>query len=576
MKNSLSRIIRATLLLSFLLPAAACSDKDEPSPAGPLPVVTFPDYAGGVYGVKIGKSLNITPVIIDAENPSYAWVIDGKVVSTELSYTFTAASAGTYYLTFRLFSNNGDVQEEIKVMVMEKMPPVVSLPVDDKGVIALWVGREMEVTPQVKYAEGAVYAWTLDDNPVGTAKTYTLKATEPAERKLVLTVTNEDGQTRAEATVRMTEAPNIVAAFASETIAVPSGRSICLSPCVDYATAATVYRWEVDGQPQTAADKPYFAFTPTETAGHTVTVSATENGKTASASVKVIVGPAEGTYRRTPVASSSARETTVFEYLPAPGQFVNDGHSAATLPQANAYALGKLKSGTALSLGGFGGYIVVGFDHSIANAAGKKDFAVAGNSFKGSSEAGIVWVMQDENGDGLPNDTWYELKGSETGKPETIQQYAVTYFRPAASKMNVVWRDNQGQSGHIDYLGQYHGQDSYYPAWASADSYTLRGTCLKARNYDESGNSVNWINPEYDWGYADNAGSDTTPGDGTASLSGNHNYFDIANAVCPDGQPADLQYIDFIKVQCAVNAKSGWQGELSTEVCGFTDLHVNR
>ena len=38
--------------------------------------------------------------------------------------------------------------------------------------------------------------------------------------------------------------------------------------------------------------------------------------------------------------------------------------------------------------------------------------------------------MQDVNGDGLPNDEWYELKGSEYGKPETIQDYAVTYFRP--------------------------------------------------------------------------------------------------------------------------------------------------
>lgn len=40
--------------------------------------------------------------------------------------------------------------------------------------------------------------------------------------------------------------------------------------------------------------------------------------------------------------------------------------------------------------------------------------------------------MQDVNGDGLPNDEWYELKGSEYGKPETIQDYAVTYFRPVS------------------------------------------------------------------------------------------------------------------------------------------------
>ena len=35
---------------------------------------------------------------------------------------------------------------------------------------------------------------------------------------------------------------------------------------------------------------------------------------------------------------------------------------------------------------------------------------------------------------------------------------------------------------------------------------------------------------------------------------------------------ANLQYIDFIKVQCGVLAKSGWLGEVSTEVFSFEDL----
>lgn len=76
---------------------------------------------------------------------------------------------------------------------------------------------------------------------------------------------------------------------------------------------------------------------------------------------------------------------------------------------------------------------------------------------------------------GLPNDTWYELKGSEYGKEETIRDYAVTYYRPSAPKMNVAWTDNRGGSGVIEYLEAFHQQDYYYPAWVEADSYTLRG-----------------------------------------------------------------------------------------------------
>ena len=93
------------------------------------------------------------------------------------------------------------------------------------------------------------------------------------------------------------------------------------------------------------------------------------------------------------------------------------------MAEACAYAEERLRSEAYVSLGGFGGYVVVGFDHSIDNKVGEYDFGITGNSFAGSSEPGIVWVMQDENGNGLPDDTWYELKGSETGKPETSKLF---------------------------------------------------------------------------------------------------------------------------------------------------------
>ena len=60
-----------------------------------------------------------------------------------------------------------------------------------------------------------------------------------------------------------------------------------------------------------------------------------------------------------------------------------------------------------MSLGGFGGYIIVGFDHSIAARGLEYDFAIQGNAFGGagasgqSNEPGVVWVMQDDT-DHLP------------------------------------------------------------------------------------------------------------------------------------------------------------------------------
>ena len=291
---------------------------------------------------------------------------------------------------------------------------------------------------------------------------------------------------------------------------------------------------------------------------------------------------------RPALVDSSPNWNKVYDYTPAPGQFINETKTGGfdgtqTTPEAAiAYAESRMNevdskgnpSPNYVSLGGFGGYIVVGFDHSIDNSGGY-DIGIIGNSFSGSSEPGVVWVMRDENGNGEPDDTWYELAGSETGKAETIQNYAVTYYRPSEPKQPVQWTDNQGNSGEIDYLKQFHRQDYYYPLWIEKDSYTLIGTCLEPRNYDASGNGSYWVNGEYDWGYADNfSPTDRLTDDANAGGAANANHFKISDAIDAKGKPVELKFIDFVKVQCAVNSKSGWLGEVSTEVFGFYDYNL--
>lgn len=270
--------------------------------------------------------------------------------------------------------------------------------------------------------------------------------------------------------------------------------------------------------------------------------------------------------------ATNAEWSKVYEYMPAPGQFINDttpsgsgfDGTQTTHEKAIEYAESRLKKNSFVSLGGFGGYIVVGFDHDVVNAP-KYDFEVVGNPNPSSSEPGVVWVMKDENENGLPDDTWYELAGSETGKTTTMQDYAITYYRPTAPKMAVRWVDNLGNSGEINYLESEHPQDYYYPQWVTEESYTLRGTRLEARNYDNGGN---WTLPPYDWGYSDNYSAEDYFSNERA------NRFDISNAVNAMGESVQLDYINFVRVQCAVNAQSGHLGEISTEVCGFKDLNL--
>ncbi len=272
---------------------------------------------------------------------------------------------------------------------------------------------------------------------------------------------------------------------------------------------------------------------------------------------------------------TTAREevatSKVLEYTPAPGQFINNPQAGfpstpiTTPEEAAAYARARLtKGGTPdseaetvsygyVSLGGWGGYIVLGFDEPVVNSNGSDyDLYVTGNSFNGSSEPGIVWVAQDADGDGSPaGETWYELKGSEEAL--ATRGYEVTYT--AQEDGTAAWKDNQGGDGTIDRT--IHTQ-SYIPAWVQPLTYA--GTCLP-KNVEQDPESGIYRMHAFAWGYADNAS--------TIDGAGTKNRFKIANAVDAQGNPANLRQIDFIKIQTGVNCKAqGGVGEISTEVCG--------
>lgn len=278
-------------------------------------------------------------------------------------------------------------------------------------------------------------------------------------------------------------------------------------------------------------------------------------------------------------AVESRYATEVFEYTPAPGQYINETQTGGmpadmTSPEEAAkWALQRLEKRLFVSLGAFGGYITVGFDHEVLNSHGDYDFAIFGNAFLdatgsgGSNEPGIVYVMEDTNSNGMPDDVWYELRGSDYYEPTTMHGYSVTYFRPSAPGQPVEWKDNLGNSGSIAYLKSFHKQDYYYPAWISADSYTLTGIRLASRTTTDADTGFMANNP-FAWGYADNMGEDNISLDGMPQA----NRFRISDAVDTEGNPVELRCISFVKVQTGVLSQAGSLGEVSTEVLGFYDL----
>lgn len=274
--------------------------------------------------------------------------------------------------------------------------------------------------------------------------------------------------------------------------------------------------------------------------------------------------------------TSSKYVSRVLEYRPAPGQFINEQNAGT--PQAAEMLVGGTSS--LLSLGSFGGYVIVAFDHTVQNGDGA-DIGIYGNPNTGTgtewSEPGIVSVMQDKNGNGLADDgEWYELAGSESANPLTLKDYRITYYNPGNKNEDVFWKDNRGRQGKV-LRNMFHSQE-YYPLWLKEqDSISFTGSLLPPSLRSEGLNT----NPPFAWGYADSGSEEFLK---LRSENGRgYNTFDISWAVDKNGNRLDLKSIDFVRIMTGQNSNGstgnetdgGRQlGEISTEVSGLVDLQT--
>lgn len=257
----------------------------------------------------------------------------------------------------------------------------------------------------------------------------------------------------------------------------------------------------------------------------------------------------------------------VVEYLPAPGQFINTlPSSTESSTQETMNILCDKSINMMISLGGYGGYVICKFDEPVYNKEDEFDFQINGNAFGGSTEPGIIYVMEDTNKDGIANDTWYEINGPGAQADGTIFNYEITYEKPTVEPTDdsqpeytnyIHWTDNQGGSGYIP-KNNFHNQ-SYYPSWVEGN-LTFKGTKLP-NNYTE--NKGIFTGHPWGWGYVDDMPNNN-----------NGNYFKLDWAVDQNREPANIQKIHFVKIVTGAYGINGWIGENSTEVCSHPiNLH---
>jgi hypothetical protein len=343
---------------------------------------------------------------------------------------------------------------------------------------------------------------------------------------------------------------------ALNTYHVPSGQVVVLAPVKGNIPEGAVYTWTVDNA---VIDHTGEVLSRSFAAASSLVKVRVQVDAVTHASASTLVKA--GSYA--PGSGSGAQaQATCLEFSPAPGQFVGKGNgfsnprildlASYTEERVRDFVQGLIDGeddgwnnfqadGKVLSLGGWGGYYIFRFDHSVPNTSGPDVGIPSNNHTAGMQEAGVVWVSRDVNGDGKPNEIWYQLKGSQSSP---AKGYAMVYFKPKDAS-SALWIDNRGGAGTFPYYSN--GNDGYpYHITESSGTYVMfTGTLLQDSDLT---------------GYVD-AGVTT---------------FDLDDAVDGAGNPVNLTHIDFVKVQTGLNKHGGGLGEYSTEAGIPEDLHFGK
>ncbi|MDR1909588.1 MAG: bacterial Ig-like domain-containing protein [Spirochaetaceae bacterium] len=301
------------------------------------------------------------------------------------------------------------------------------------------------------------------------------------------------------------------------------------------------YAWTVSGgdyDTAAARNRETFAFTPAAAGTYTVQVSVTGRDYATGATITKTASTDVVCYTE-PLSAGTFGVLRNF----APGQFTQSGN------------------GYGWSLGGAGGY-------EVWHVTSRDSYIIQGNPMATWMEAGVVWVMEDRNGNGIPDEMWYELRGSDethsSYKNLITRRYAITWIKSGEKDVEneygqtiagTYWVDSKGRAGLM-----YGGWPSNWGVTGGRVTYT--GTLLRDDGNIDTGTYGGLINMA---GYVDTGNYGKWTGD-------NWDRYYVSDAMRADGEAVSLSAVRFIKVQTAIHRYGGIFGEVSTEIKSATDL----
>lgn len=314
-----------------------------------------------------------------------------------------------------------------------------------------------------------------------------------------------------------------------------------------------------------------------------------------------------------PSGGTTAAGASLYAYLPAPAQFVNEGVTTGGWGDAyDSNGTVKATSSTGVSLGFFGGYAVYEFENPIADDPTHPygaDFIVYGNAFWNNSEAGCIQVSKD-------GATWYDIAGSMYYTKST-KGASITYTNPNPNEDAGITAagSNLGTLAAVNYTlndvagtvttNTFHNH-SWFPlnanyftasgsraAMAKLDEFSFVSRTLASNGVTNTLTFTGTLLTDYPgtgktdqigFGYCDVHPNKTLGGtiaynpyqtftsssdyDTKVAGTSGGDPIDIAWAVKSNGTPANLDSIRYVRIYTGMAQMNGIFGEISTEVCG--------
>ena len=171
--KALMYLFKITVLSALAAMLWCCGGKPLDVNPKPAPSISVESQA---VTVKVGRSITISPTYTNADGASFQWTMDGKVISTSRSLTFSSNEAGLFFVKITVTNANGSASLEIKITVAEMLPPRVAMAVPQGG-FSIQKDTEHEFIPSVENEDGCSYSWTVDNAEVATTKSYKYKPT---------------------------------------------------------------------------------------------------------------------------------------------------------------------------------------------------------------------------------------------------------------------------------------------------------------------------------------------------------------------------------------------------------------